>query len=124
MNCKMIRAMVNTSHPTFSTQSMYSYRKAPFRVNRSKFSADKLQNSRYNILSLSLLRTDANLSRLVLRNLHESINHNFIQNFLSLFSVLLTFFVNEIYFSFIIGSNSTCPSYAVAISLMINARHN
>jgi len=105
---------------------MYSYGKTLFRVNSSKFSTENLENSRGNVLSLSLLRKDANLSRLeVLRNLYESINRNFTQVFLSLFLVFLTFFVNEIYFSFVIGSKSTCPSYAVAISLMIKcAYHN
>jgi len=34
---------------------MYSYGKMPFRVSKSKFSADKLQNSHCIICSLSLL---------------------------------------------------------------------
>ena len=51
---------------------MYSYGKIPFRVSKLKFSVDNLQNSRCNIRSLSLLRKDANLSRLVVRNLYES----------------------------------------------------
>jgi len=106
-------------------QSVYSYGKMPFRVSRLKFSADKLQNSRCNILSLSLLRNDNNFSTLVLRNLYESINRNFLEVLSSSFSVLLTFFINEMYFSFVIGSNSTCPSYTVAISLMNeNGRRN
>jgi len=81
----------------------------------------KLQKSHCNIRNLSLSRNDANSSKLETRNLYASINCNFIQVlwFFSLSSVLLIFFVNEIYFSFVIGSNSTCPSYAVAISFMI-----
>jgi len=47
------------------------------RVNKLKFSFDKLQNSRCIIRSLSLLRYDANLSKLEVRNLYESINCNF-----------------------------------------------
>jgi len=36
----------------------------PLRVSKSKFSVDKLQNSRYIIRSLSLLRYNDNLSKL------------------------------------------------------------
>jgi len=94
-----------------------------FRVSKSKFSMNNLENSRCNILSLFLLRKNANLSRLVLRNLNESINQfyrsSFIASYLR-FLVLMTF-LNEMYFSFVIGSMFTYPSYAsyVAISLMI-----
>ena len=108
----------------FSTQSMYSYRKTPFRVRKSKSTALNLQNSEYTIFNLSLSRYDANLLRLVFRNLKESMNLNFTPfffwkffSFLSL--VLSTCLVNEIYFSFVIDSTSTCSSYAVAISLII-----
>ena len=34
-------------------------------------------------------------------------------------AVSLTFFVNDIYFSFVIDNKSILPSYAVAISLII-----
>jgi len=61
----------------FSTQSMYSYGKTPFHVRKSKSSALSLQNSERTIFNLSLSRYDANLSRLVFRNLKESMNLNF-----------------------------------------------
>jgi len=53
----------------FLEQSIYSNGKT-FCVNRSKFSMNNLENLYCNI-SLSLLRKDANLSRLVLRNLYD-----------------------------------------------------
>jgi len=60
------------------------------------------------IFNLSLLRKDANLSRLVLRNLNESMNRNFIHFCESILSaVSLIYLVNEIYFSFI-GNTFTC----------------
>jgi len=93
----------------FSRQSMYSYGKMPLRVNKSKFSADNLKNSRCIIRSLSLLRYDVNLSKFEMRNLYESMKRNFMLFFFRSSSVLLTFFVNEIYFSFVIGSSSTHP---------------
>ena len=77
---------------------MYLYGKTPFRVKRLKFSSDKLENSRYNIRSLSLLRKDANLSKLEARNLNKFINCNTFS-----FLVLLTCLVNEIYFSLVIS---------------------
>jgi len=73
---------------------MYSYGKMPFRVSKYKFSADKLQNLRCIIRNLSLLRYDANLSKLEVRNLYESIKRNFMLFFFRLSSVLSTFFVN------------------------------
>ena len=100
---------------------MYSYGKTPFHVRRS--SALSLQNSKRTIFNLSLSRYDANLSRLAFRNLKESMNLNFTSFFWKFFSFLSLMLsiclVNEIYFSFVIGSTSTCPSYAVAISLII-----
>jgi len=67
--------------PNFLTQSVYSYGKMPLRVSKSKFSADKLQNSCWIIRSLSLLRYDANLSKFKVKNLYESIKRNFMQVF-------------------------------------------
>jgi len=67
---------------------MYSYGKMPLRVSKSKFSADNLENSRCIIRSLSLLKYDANLSKLEVRNLYESINRNFMLFFFCSSSVL------------------------------------
>jgi len=96
----------------FLVQLIY-VRKDAFRVRRLKFSADKFQNSRCNIRNLYLLKKDANLSRPVLRNLYESINRKFYAMFIII--RVKHFFVNEMYFSFVIGNNSTCPSYAIAV---------
>jgi len=84
---------------------MYSLQKDTLvkdaRVKRLKFSSDKLENSYCSICSLSLLRKDANLSKVEARNLYESINYNFTQFFLSTL-ILSTCFVNEIHFSLIV----------------------
>ena len=71
-----------------------------------------------SIRSLSLLRKDDNLFKLEVRNLYESMKRNVTQFFWS-FLTLSTCLVNEIFFLFVIGNNSTCPSYAVVISLMM-----
>jgi len=61
---------------------MYSYEKMFFRISKSKFSADKLQNSCYIIRSLSLLRKNVYLSGV--EKLYESINH---ENFMIFFHI-------------------------------------
>jgi len=61
----------------FLTQSMYSYGKMLLRIKKSKLSADELQNLHCIIRSLSLLRNDANLSKLEVKNLYEYIKCNF-----------------------------------------------
>jgi len=84
----MNHAMITGLSSYFSTLSLYSYGKIPLRISKSKFSADKLQNSRCIIRSLSLLRYDANLSKLEVKNLYESIKRNFILFFFYSSSVL------------------------------------
>ena len=100
----------------FSAQSTYSYGKTPLRVNNSNSSSGSVENFERIIFNLFL-------SRLVLRNLKESIKRNFTQFLWELFSVLSlvlsTCFVKEMYFSLVIRNTSTRPSYAVAISLII-----
>ena len=58
----------------------------------------------YVIFNLSLSRYDANFSKLDAKNLQESIKCNFTQVFFCSFLVLSTYFVNEIYFSLVIGN--------------------
>jgi len=70
---------------------MYSYGKTPFHVKRLKFSSDKLENSHCSILSLSLLKKDANLFKLEARNLYEFINRNFKQFFFIIFNTINVF---------------------------------
>jgi len=84
---------------------MYSYGNIPLCVNRSKFFA--LKNFDRVIFNLSLSRYDANFSKLDVKNLNESINR-FIKFFL-LFLVLSTNFVNEVYFSLVMGNSSVHP---------------
>jgi len=72
---KMIHAVV-TRFPSIFRRSQCTRTEKCLCV-WSKFSADKLQNSRCIIRSLSLLRYDANLSKLRVRNLYESIKRNF-----------------------------------------------
>jgi len=73
----MIRAVV-TRFPPILQRSQYTRTERCLCVSKLKFSADKLQNLRCNIRSLSFLRYDANLSKLEMRNIYESIKCNFI----------------------------------------------
>jgi len=97
MNYKTIRAAVNTCPLTFQRSQYYG--KMPLRVSKSKFSADNLKNLRCIIRRLSLLRYNANLSKLEVRNLYESIKRNFILFFFCSSSVLLTFLMRYIFLS-------------------------
>ena len=63
------------------------------------------------MILLSSLKYDANFSKEQLRNLKESIK-------LSLMSVCLTYFMNEMYFSGVTGITFMSPSNELAISLI------
>jgi len=68
------------------------------------------------ILGVNGLNNDANLSRLVLKNLYESMNNNLTQFRESDFSAIsLTYFVNKIYFSLVIGNTLILPLNVIAI---------
>ena len=88
---------------------LHSYKNIPLRVSKSKSSKLRLRNSDRVIFNLSLSKYDANFSKLILRNLNKSINRNFIQVFFWSFLMLSTCFVNEMYFSLIMGSSSVRP---------------
>ena len=78
---------------------MYLYRKTSLRVSNSNSSSDSVENLERMIFNLSLLRNDTNLSRLVLKNLNESMNYNFMHfRESALLAISLTCLVNEIFF--------------------------
>jgi len=84
-------------------QSTYSYEKMPFLVKSLKSSIANFENSDL-IFNFFILRNDTNLSRLVLKNLYKSMNRNLTQFWESDFLVIsLTYFVNKMYFSLVIG---------------------
>jgi len=121
-NYKKNHTIVIWFSPTTSFQCIQcnSYGNMPFRISRS--SALRLKNSDRVIFNLSLLKYDVNFFKLDVKNLQESIKHNFTQVFFCSFLILSTCFIKKIYFSLVIGSyiyTSYRNSYAVAISLMI-----
>jgi len=116
-NYKTIRAVVNTCPPTFWRNQCTCMEKCLCVWANRNF---LLINYKIRVASVIYLYWDTMpIYLLEVRNLYESIKRNFMLFFFRLSSVLWTFFVNEIYFSFVIGNKSTCPSYAVAISLII-----
>jgi len=118
----------STRYPHFSTEvtethqrvmfpnaaSMYSYGKIDtLCVKRLKFFSDKL-DSLCSIYSLSLLRKNANLSKLEMRNLYKSIKRNLMQ-FFWLFLVLSNVWWMRYIFLLLLEDY---PLYAMTISLM------
>jgi len=99
------------------SQSTYSYGKTSLRVSNSNSSSDSVENLELRFLICLCLETTP-ISR-GLRNLNESMNHNFMHfRESALSAVSLTYLVNEIFFLFFfcsIDNTSTCPSYAISL---------
>jgi len=123
MNCKMIHAAVNTSPPTFQRSQCIRTERRLFVSVDWNFLVINYKIRAAIFLSYPGWEKMTIYLRLVLRNLYESINRNFIQVFWCFVFSAFNIFCKKIYFSFIFESNFTCSSYVVAISLMIKCRN-